>query len=477
MRDIPSLVLVVDDEPIARKNLAHVLGRMGCQVSQADDGRQALAELEKNEFDLVLTDLMMEGVDGLAVLKRTKELWPDTEVLVVTGYPTVETAVEAMRRGAYHYLAKPYQIEEARLLVQKALEKRRLRQEVRELRERMRERSEPLPIIGDSPPVRRLKQAIAQVAAHGFHRAHSGRNRDRQGTGGPHPASLSRRAEARFLAINCGAFNEDLLENELFGHEAGAFSGAQRMKKGLFESAPGGTLFLDEMGEMSMPMQVKLLRAIQERVIRRVGGTDDVPVDVRLVAATNRDLKHEVEAGRFRQDLYYRLNVITLLVPPLSERLEDIPLLCQFFLAKAARMMDKPQPTLAPDVPKILSRYAFPGNVRELENILERAVILAEDGVVEPRHLPEDLRETAVRVARPGFSEPMTLEENEKRYIAWVLKQAGGTAPRRPASWASTGPRSGARSRSSTWRIRQGRLDLKTRDDACPSGGGSIFPP
>ncbi len=426
MRDIPSLVLVVDDEPIARKNLAHVLGRMGCQVSQADDGRQALAELEKNEFDLVLTDLMMEGVDGLAVLKRTKELWPDTEVLVVTGYPTVETAVEAMRRGAYHYLAKPYQIEEARLLVQKALEKRRLRQEVRELRERMRERSEPLPIIGDSPPVRRLKQAIAQVAPTDSTVLILGET----GTGKELVARtlhlLSRRAEARFLAINCGAFNEDLLENELFGHEAGAFSGAQRMKKGLFESAPGGTLFLDEMGEMSMPMQVKLLRAIQERVIRRVGGTDDVPVDVRLVAATNRDLKHEVEAGRFRQDLYYRLNVITLLVPPLSERLEDIPLLCQFFLAKAARMMDKPQPTLAPDVPKILSRYAFPGNVRELENILERAVILAEDGVVEPRHLPEDLRETAVRVARPGFSEPMTLEENEKRYIAWVLKQAGG---------------------------------------------------
>ncbi|WP_449242974.1 sigma-54-dependent transcriptional regulator [Desulfovibrio sp.] len=426
MSDIPALVLVVDDEPIARKNLAHVLGRMGCQVSQAADGRQALAELEKNEFDLVLTDLMMEGVDGLAVLQRTKELWPDTEVLMITGYPTVETAVEAMRQGAYHYLAKPYQLEEARLLSQKALEKRRLRLEVRELRERMRERSEPLPIIGDSPPVRRLKQAIAQVAPTDSTVLILGET----GTGKELVARtlhlLSRRAEARFLAINCGAFNEDLLENELFGHEAGAFSGAQRMKKGLFESAPGGTLFLDEMGEMSMPMQVKLLRAIQERVIRRVGGTEDVPVDVRLVAATNRDLKREVEAGRFRQDLYYRLNVITLRVPPLSERPEDIPLLCQFFLAKAARMLDKFQPSLDPEVPEILSRYAFPGNVRELENIMERAVVLAEDGVVSPRHLPEDLRETAVHVARPGFSEPVTLEENEKRYIVWVLEQAGG---------------------------------------------------
>ena len=198
------------------------------------------------------------------------------------------------------------------------------------------------------------------------------------------------------------------------------------MKKGLFESAPGGTLFLDEMGEMSQPMQVKLLRAIQERVIRRVGGTEDVPVDVRIVAATNRDLKREVEAGRFRQDLYYRLNVITLNVPPLSERPGDIPLLCQFFLAKASRLLDKPQLTLSPEVPEILSHYAFPGNVRELENIMERAAVLAEDGVVEPRHLPQDLHGADVRVARPGFSEPVTLEENERRYISWVLEQTAG---------------------------------------------------
>jgi DNA-binding NtrC family response regulator len=424
--DLPALVLVVDDEPIARKNLSHVLSRQGCQVTQAADGRQALAELAKSEFDLVVTDLMMEGVDGLEVLKRARELWPDTEVLMVTGYPTVETAVEAMRRGAYDYLAKPYQIEEARLLVQKALEKRRLRLEVRELRERMRERSEPLPIIGDSPPVRRLKQDIAQVAPTDSTVLVLGET----GTGKELVARtlhlLSRRAEARFLAINCGAFNEDLLENELFGHEAGAFSGASRLKKGLFESAPGGTLFLDEMGEMSQPMQVKLLRAIQERVIRRVGGTEDVPVDVRIIAATNRDLKREVEEGRFRQDLYYRLNVITLRVPPLSERPGDIPLLCQFFLDKAARMLGKTQLALSPEVPEALARYPFPGNVRELENIMERAAVLAEGGVVEPRHLPLDLHENAVHVARPGFSEPVTLEENERRYIAWVLEQTAG---------------------------------------------------
>ncbi len=425
MTDIPPLVLVVDDEPIARRNLGHVISKMGCQVRLASDGSQALAELEKNEFDLVVTDLMMENVDGLAVLQRVKELWPDTEVLVVTGYPTVETAVEAMRRGAYHYLAKPYGLDEARLLVQKALEKRRLRLEVRELRERMRQRSEPLPIIGDSPPMKRLKRDIAQVAPTDSTVLVLGET----GTGKELVARtihlLSRRSEARFLAINCGAFNEELLENELFGHEAGAYSGAMRLKKGLFESAPGGTLFLDEMGEMSQAMQVKLLRAIQERVIRRVGGTEEIPVDVRLVAATNRDLRREVEQGRFRQDLYYRLNVITLLVPPLAQRREDIPLLCQFFLDKSSRQLNKGQLSISPEVIDILADYAFPGNVRELENIMERAAVLADTGVVEPRHLPQDLGRHAPHVARPGFGEPVTLEENERRYIAWLLGHTG----------------------------------------------------
>lgn len=426
MNEMPALILVVDDEPIARKNLAHVLNRQGYQVTLAADGREAMAQLEKNEFDLVITDLMMEGLDGVDVLRRTKELWPDTEVLMVTGYPTVETAVEAMRQGAYHYLTKPYQLEEARLLTQKALEKRSLLLEVRELRQRMREHSDPLPIIGDSQPVRRLKQSIAKVAPTDSTVLILGET----GTGKELVARtlhlLSRRAEARFLAINCAAFNEDLLENELFGHEAGAFSGAIRLKKGLFESAPGGTIFLDEMGEMSLPMQTKLLRVIQERTIRRVGGIDDVAVDVRIVTATNRDLEREVEAGRFRQDLYYRLNVITLHVPPLSERAEDIPLLCHFFLAKAARLLDKPQLALTPELVESLATYAFPGNVRELENIIERAAVLAEDHIVGVQHLPPDILKNATSVARPIFGTPVTLEENEKRYVSWVLEQFSG---------------------------------------------------
>ncbi len=427
MNELPPQILVVDDEPIARANLAHIFSRRGARVTVAADGREALAELEKNEFDLVITDLIMEGVDGLAVLERTKSLWPDTEVVVVTGYPTVETAVTAMRRGAYHYLAKPYGIEEARLLAKKALEKRRLRLEVRTLRERLRESPDPLTIVGHCPAMERLKRTVAQVAPTDSTVLLLGET----GTGKELVARtihlLSARREERFLAVNCGAFNEELLENELFGHEPGAFTGATRLKKGLFESAPGGTLFLDELGETSPAMQVKLLRALQERVIRRVGGSRDIPVDVRIVAATNKDLKREVEAGRFRQDLYYRLNVIVLTLPPLSERREDIPLLCRFFLTKMAKKLDKPDLTLSTEVLEVLDRYPFPGNVRELENIIERAAVMAEGEVIEVRHLPPDLRGAEVRVARPCVNEPVTLEENERRHVAWVLGHCGGS--------------------------------------------------
>ncbi len=421
-----ALVLVVDDEPIARANLAHVLTRAGAKVDEAPGGAAALALLERTEYDLVVTDLMMEGVDGLAVLARTRELWPDTEVLVVTGYPTVETAVQAMRQGAYHYLAKPYDIEEARLLTAKALEKRRLRLEVRSLRERLKTKPEPLPIVGSAPPMLRLKRTIAQIAPTDATVLILGET----GTGKELVARtlhlLSRRADERFLAINCGAFNEELLESELFGHEAGAFSGAVRLKKGLFESAPGGTLFLDEVGEMSLTMQVKLLRALQERVIRRVGGTRDLPVDVRILAATNRDLTRAVESGQFRQDLFYRLNVIAVSVPPLSERREDIPLLCQFFLAKAGRRLEKPGLSLSSEVLDTLVAYSFPGNVRELENIMERAAVMTEEHLVEPRHLPPDLRGGPVRVARPCDRELISLEENERRHVAFVLDHCQG---------------------------------------------------
>jgi DNA-binding NtrC family response regulator len=419
--------LVVDDETIARENLAHVLSRQGLEVVTAPDGRAALVELDKREFDLVLTDLVMEGVDGFTVLRRTKELYPDTEVLVITGHPTVDTAVEAMRMGAYHYLAKPIELAETRVLVEKALEKRRLSLEVRDLRQQVAAQSGPVPLLGSSPAMEELKRTIGRVAAADSTVLILGET----GTGKELVArtlhALGRRSSRRFLAINCGAFNEELLENELFGHEPGAFSGATKQKKGLFEAADTGTLFLDEVGEMSLPMQVKLLRAIQERTIRRVGGTADIPVDVRIMAATNKDLKDEVATGSFRQDLYYRLNVITILVPPLVERRGDIPLLARHFLDKAARSLDRPRLTLSPETLAILEGYAYPGNVRELENILERAAVMADGPTVTPEHLPPDLTclQVVQRVA-PQNDEPVTLEENERRHIAWVLDHCAG---------------------------------------------------
>lgn len=417
-------ILVVDDEVISRDNLALALARQGHETVAAGSGAEALTLLQGGDFDMVLTDLMMEGMDGLALLRAIKERHPDIEVVVITGYPTVDTAVDAMRAGAYDYLAKPYRIDEARLLVHKALEKRRLKLEVTQLREQLRERTLPVPMLGAAECMVELKRTIAQVAPSDVTVLILGET----GTGKEVAARMvhlfSRRSEARFLAINCGAFNEELLESELFGHEQGAFSGAARQKKGLFEAAEGGTLFLDEVGEMSLAMQVKLLRAVQERTIRRVGGTADIVVDVRLVAATNKNLKTEVEAGRFRQDLYFRLNVLVLNMPPLVQRLEDLPLLARYFVEKACRETDRPAPGISAEVLEILGRYAFPGNVRELQNIIERAVVFCSGDEIRPVHLSPELLDAPLHVVRAGDRQPMTLEQCERDQIEWTLQYA-----------------------------------------------------
>ena len=414
-------ILIVDDEPIARDNLALALSRRGHSVIAAASGPEALDWLEKEEFDLVLTDLKMDGMDGLALLRSIKDRFSDIEVMVLTGYPTVDTAVEAMRAGAYDYLAKPYHLDEARLLVHKALEKRQLKLEVIRLREALRDQNMPMPLVGAAPCMLALKGTIAQIAPSDVTVLILGET----GTGKEVAARtvhlMSRRSEARFLAINCGAFNEDLLESELFGHEQGAFSGATRQKKGLFEAAEGGTLFLDEVAEMSLAMQIKLLRAVQERIIRRVGGIADINVDVRLVAATNKDLKTEVAAGRFRQDLYFRLNIVELHMPALAKRREDLPLLAHYFVDKAARDAGRSVPTIASEVFEILQRYAFPGNVRELRNIMERAVVFCTDDEIRPVHLPSELTMAPGHVARAGERLPMTLEECEREQILWTL--------------------------------------------------------
>jgi len=423
-------ILIVEDELIARENLDHILRKEGYYTVAVDGGQAAFQKLEKGEFDLVLTDLRMQQVDGLQVLERTKELNPDTEVIMITGYATVPSAVEAMQKGAYHYLPKPYNIEEVRILVRKALEKRRLALEVRDLKRQVQSQKGVPLIIGKSPQVEALKEAISQVAPTEATVLILGET----GTGKELVAKaihrLSPRADKRFLAINCGAFSEELLANELFGHEREAFTGARGVKKGLLESAPGGTIFLDEIGDMPLAMQVKLLRVLQDRTLIRVGGTTEIPVNIRVLAATNKELKAEVERGAFRQDLYYRINVVTLEVPPLAARKDDIQLLCHHFLQKFAQAQGKHIDAIADNVMDILTNYEFPGNVRELENIMERAVTLCNGSVIEIKHLPLDFQKPQFQMQRHQKREFLTLEANEKEYISWVVKQARGNKTR-----------------------------------------------
>jgi len=419
-------ILVVDDEPIALQNLEHIMLKEGYQVRAVDSGVEAIKHLEKTEFDIVLTDLKMQPIDGLQVLEHTKQRYPDTEVILVTAYATVDTAVDAMKKGAYHYISKPFKLEEVRHTVRTALEKRKLKKEVSELRAKVKEQQQVPLIIGKSPKILDLQKIIRQIAPTDCNVLILGET----GTGKELVAraihALSPRAEARFLAFNCGAFSEDLLANELFGHEKEAFTGARGVKKGLLEAASGGTVLLDEIGDMPLPMQVKLLRVLQEKRLIRVGGTEEIPVDIRVLAATNKDLKKEVRKGTFRQDLYYRLNVITLEVPALTDRRDDIPLLAYHFLKKFADAQSKGVQKISDEVMDILMAYQFPGNVRELENIIERAVALCEGDTVQPNHLPPDLQQFTLRVHRPRQREFLTLEDQEKEYISWVLRKTKG---------------------------------------------------
>ncbi len=423
-------ILVVDDEVIARENLEHILKKEGYEVVSVDSGTRALDELERKEFDLVLTDLKMQRVDGMQVLERTKSIYPDVEVIVITGYATVCSAVEAMKKGAYHYLAKPYNIDEVRILVKKALEKRKLKKEITELRRLVETQTGTFPLLGKSQKMMELKKTIEQIAPTDCNVLILGET----GTGKELVAKLihqlSPRADKRFLAINCGAFSEELLSNELFGHEKEAFTGARGVKKGLLEVAQGGTILLDEIGDMPLSMQVKLLRVIQEKKLIRVGGTSEIPVDIRILAATNKDLKKEVAKGKFRQDLYYRLNVISLYLPPLVDRKDDIPLLANHFLKKFCEIQRKNIERISDEVIETLMNYEFPGNVRELENIIERAVAIAQGPIIELSHLPLDLQQHPHLIRRHKKREFLTLEENEREYIEWVLKQTKGNKTR-----------------------------------------------
>lgn len=424
----PPRILIIDDEEMALSNLEHVLKKQGYEIFTADSGPKGLNLVRSNSFDVVLTDLKMEKIDGMQILEECHQRHPATEVIMITGYATVDSAIEAMKKGAYHYVSKPYRIDAVRKTVAEALEKIRLREENLQLRQELKRLQDVghVKLITRDPAMMRILQTARQVAPTDCSVLITGES----GTGKELLARFvhehSRRSDGPMMAVNCGTFNEELLTNELFGHEKGAYTGAHVSKPGIIELANGGTLFLDEITEMSVNMQAKLLRVIQERQIMRVGGTATMNVDVRFIAATNRNVQEAVQSNEFRKDLYYRLNVVSLDLPPLAARKGDIPLLAQFFLEKHSRLMRRDMPVLSKEVIDILKDYDFPGNVRELENIVERGIALATNGVIEENHLPDDIRDLKITTYRRKDGSLPTLEEQEIRYIKQVLAETGG---------------------------------------------------
>lgn len=429
--DAPTRLLVIDDEAVALRTLADVFEREPYEVVACQGGAAGLAALEREPFDVVLTDLRMPGVDGMEILRRARALCPDTQVIVVTGYAALDSAIEAMKQGAYHYVAKPYRLDEVREVVRGAAEVARLRRENRSLRERVDGADAKATVVTQDLAMQRLLATARQIAPTDCNVVITGES----GTGKELLARYlhlhSGRAGGRFFGINCGALHEELLASELFGHEKGAFTGAVARKQGLIEAARGGTLLLDEVAEMPASMQVKLLRVIQERELLRVGGSEPVPVDVRLIAATNRPLEGAVSAGRMREDLYFRLNVVNLVVPPLRERRDDVPLLAYYFLKRHALAMGKDVDEIDPEAMRLLGAYDFPGNVRELSNFIERGVALTTGRLLLPEHLPEVLRSLDVRVLRPAAGGGLpTLEAQEEQLIREVLERTHGNRTR-----------------------------------------------
>lgn len=416
---IGAQILVVEDERIARENLEHVLTGEGHVVTTVASAEEGLRELEKHDFELVISDLMLPGIDGIQMLERTRAQHPSTMVIVVTGHATVNSAVTAMQKGAHSYIAKPLKLDELRLQVEKALEQQALSVEVLRLRRLLAQGKSDFPLVGQSEVLVQLKKTVRQLAQMNCNVLIQGET----GTGKELVAQgihqLSQRSNERFMAINCGTFTAELMDKELFGHEKEAFTGANRGQKGILEVADGGTVFFDEIGELPLNMQVKLLRVLQERKFLRVGGTREIPVDIRVVAATNCDLRELVEQGEFRQDLYYRLNVVTLHAPPLREHREDIPILVGHFLEKH-RQSGQTITSISQDTLDILMRYPFPGNARELENIVQRALALGQGTAFTPDLLPAEVSHEQAEAPLP------TLEDMEQNHIRKVLAASGG---------------------------------------------------
>jgi DNA-binding NtrC family response regulator len=418
-------ILIVEDEDLMRELLTKILAGENYRIHQASSGEEALKLVQDQAIDLVLTDLRLKGMNGLQLLSEVRGFDPEIVVIIMTAYASVETAVEAMRNGAYDYITKPFINDEIRVMVRRALNQRHLSRENRYLKRELRERYRFENIVGNSEAIEKVYRLIEKVSAISSNVLIFGET----GTGKELVARAihynSERSDRPFVAVNCGALTESLLESELFGHVKGAFTGALASKEGFFRKADTGTLFLDEVSEVSHGLQVKLLRAIQEREVIPVGGREPLKFDVRLIAATNKKLEDEVKHGSFREDLFYRINVITVPLPPLRERKEDIPLLVHHFLQKYAQRLGKPSVKFSRQAMQVLVNYDWPGNVRELENMIERAVALCEDDTIETTDLPEKLTQVKIAIRDPEECE-MTLEALEEQHIKKVLQKVGG---------------------------------------------------
>lgn len=426
-------ILIVDDEASMREFLSIMLEREGYAPDTAENSAAALQCLSAKEYELVISDVNMPGLDGIGLLGRIKSCSPDTPVMMITAFSTTEQAVEAMKHGAYNYISKPFKVDEIKLLVRNAIEKRRLIRENARLREQAESKNSFSGLIGKSRKMINLYEMIEKIAPSGVTVMISGES----GTGKELAAKAihynSERRQQPFIAVNCGAIPESLIESELFGHVKGAFTGAVSDRPGLFEQADGGTLFLDEIGEVPLLLQPKLLRVLQEREMRRVGGRETKKIDVRIITATNRDLELQVAEGTFREDLYYRLNVVDLIMPPLRERPEDILLLAEHFFKKHGGVNSSSAGILSPEALEFLWGYQFPGNVRELENIIERGVALGA-GEITLNLLPQQVlrfnREhkslEEIDIPCGGMDLDAYLASIEKRFLIKALEKSGG---------------------------------------------------
>jgi two-component system response regulator PilR (NtrC family) len=427
----PARVLVVDDEEGIRTTLEVLFRRSGHAVDLASGGAEAIRRLrEAAPFDLVVTDLMMPGIDGIGVLRAAKDRAPETQVLIVTAHATVETAIEAMRLGAYDYVQKPFSTEELRVLADKAIEKRRLLAENLRLRARVAGRRTFGEIVGRSDAMAQvldLCRRAARIPTNVLLTGESGTGKELIARAIHHEGT---RADKPFVVVDCGAIPETLIESELFGHVRGAFTGAVAAQPGLFRFADGGTVFLDEVAELPPGLQVKLLRVLQERVVKPVGGVEEIAVDLRVIAATNRDLEEEIRAGRFREDLYYRLNVLRIEIPPLRDRVADVPELAEYFLARHGEILGRRLDGFEPEAMRLLLACPFSGNVRELANIIERAVVLAEGVRIGPEALRfgrsvEPSRDTPLPARPAALPIDAFLGQVERKVLTDAIAEVG----------------------------------------------------